>query len=101
MKKGRAEIRYWTEEEHERFLEGLEKFGQKGTLIPILIEINQSTNLDLKAIAGWVGTRSVTQVRSHMQKYFEKQKKQQNPSSPTHSRQRKKQKIAEIENQIV
>lgn len=46
--------RYWTADEHARFLEGLELFGQK----------------DIKSISRHVGTRSATQVRTHAQKYY-------------------------------
>ncbi|KAI0565054.1 SANT domain containing protein [Gracilaria domingensis] len=46
--------RYWTADEHSRFLEGLRLFGQK----------------DIKAIARHVGTRNATQVRTHAQKYY-------------------------------
>jgi SHAQKYF class myb-like DNA-binding protein len=46
--------RYWTEEEHQRFLDALQSVGPK----------------DVKAIASFVGSRSATQVRTHAQKYF-------------------------------
>lgn len=46
--------RYWTPDEHKRFLEGLELFGPR----------------DIKSIARHVGTRSATQVRTHSQKYY-------------------------------
>eukprot|EP00188_Purpureofilum_apyrenoidigerum_P000646 Plantae.Rhodophyta-Purpureofilum_apyrenoidigerum.ctg12964.p1 GENE.Plantae.Rhodophyta-Purpureofilum_apyrenoidigerum.ctg12964~~Plantae.Rhodophyta-Purpureofilum_apyrenoidigerum.ctg12964.p1 ORF type:complete len:207 (+),score=44.48 Plantae.Rhodophyta-Purpureofilum_apyrenoidigerum.ctg12964:401-1021(+) len=46
--------RYWTSEEHQRFLEGLAKFGHK----------------DVKAISNYVATRNATQVRTHAQKYY-------------------------------
>ncbi|GAB0491845.1 hypothetical protein MMPV_003100 [Pyropia vietnamensis] len=45
--------RYWTAEEHARFLDGLRQFGAK----------------DIKGIARHVGSRSATQVRTHQQKY--------------------------------
>ncbi|GJQ13800.1 hypothetical protein GpartN1_g5591.t1 [Galdieria partita] len=45
--------RYWTVEEHERFLEARKIYGRK----------------DTKSIAEYVGTRTVTQVRTHTQKY--------------------------------
>ena len=45
--------RYWTVEEHSRFTEGLKKYGK-----------------DYKKVADLVGTRSVTQVRTHMQKWI-------------------------------
>jgi len=46
--------RYWTVEEHQRFLEAIRKFGEK----------------DVKAIASYVGSRNPTQVRTHGQKYY-------------------------------
>jgi SHAQKYF class myb-like DNA-binding protein len=46
--------RYWSEEEHEKFLDAMQTLGPK----------------DVKAIAAFVGTRSATQVRTHAQKYF-------------------------------
>lgn len=52
VKKGSS--RYWTADEHARFLEGLKLFGQK----------------DIKSISRHVGTRSATQVRTHAQKYY-------------------------------
>jgi SHAQKYF class myb-like DNA-binding protein len=47
-------IRYWTDEEHQKFLDALQVIGPK----------------DVKAIAAFVGTRSATQVRTHAQKFF-------------------------------
>jgi len=49
----------WTHEEHELFLKGLAKFG-KGW----------------KKIAGMISTRTVVQVRTHAQKYFQKLEKE-------------------------
>jgi len=46
--------RYWTPEEHQRFLEAIQRFGDK----------------DVKAIAAYVGSRNATQVRTHGQKYY-------------------------------
>jgi SHAQKYF class myb-like DNA-binding protein len=46
--------RYWTDDEHQRFLDAIQKFGHK----------------DVKAIASFVGSRNATQVRTHAQKYF-------------------------------
>ncbi|EME32257.1 Myb-like protein I [Galdieria sulphuraria] len=46
--------RYWSSEEHERFLEALEKYGQQ----------------NLKAVASYVGTRTAVQCRTHLQKYL-------------------------------
>ncbi|GJQ14246.1 hypothetical protein GpartN1_g6037.t1 [Galdieria partita] len=50
----KSQSRYWTADEHKRFLEGLARFGHK----------------DMKAIARFVGTRNATQVRTHAQKYY-------------------------------
>jgi len=49
-----GQSRYWTQEEHKRFLEGVQRFGEK----------------DVKSIAAYVGSRNPTQVRTHGQKYF-------------------------------
>ena len=45
----------WTREEHELFLLGLQKFDRKW-----------------KSIASMIPTRTVLQVRTHAQKYFQK-----------------------------
>ena len=50
----RNQRRYWTDQEHERFLDAIQNFGHK----------------NVKAISAYVGTRSATQVRTHAQKYF-------------------------------
>eukprot|EP00188_Purpureofilum_apyrenoidigerum_P004752 Plantae.Rhodophyta-Purpureofilum_apyrenoidigerum.ctg56037.p1 GENE.Plantae.Rhodophyta-Purpureofilum_apyrenoidigerum.ctg56037~~Plantae.Rhodophyta-Purpureofilum_apyrenoidigerum.ctg56037.p1 ORF type:complete len:163 (+),score=26.52 Plantae.Rhodophyta-Purpureofilum_apyrenoidigerum.ctg56037:36-491(+) len=50
----KAQSRYWTQAEHERFLTALSIHGAK----------------DVRAIADHVGTRNPTQVRTHAQKYF-------------------------------
>ena len=47
-------VGYWTPEEHQRFVEGIERYGWK----------------DMVEIAWWVGSRTPYQVRSHMQKYL-------------------------------
>jgi len=52
--------RYWTPEEHRRFMEGVQRFGWK----------------DVKSIAQHVGTRTPTQVRTHAQKLFLRQQKE-------------------------
>mmetsp|Transcript_14117 Transcript_14117/g.20528 ORF Transcript_14117/g.20528 Transcript_14117/m.20528 type:complete len:431 (+) Transcript_14117:168-1460(+) len=49
-----SQSRYWTEEEHQRFLDAIDHYGHK----------------DVKTIATAVGTRNATQVRTHAQKYF-------------------------------
>eukprot|EP00743_Colponemidia_sp_Colp-15_P003759 GILK01004055.1.p1 GENE.GILK01004055.1~~GILK01004055.1.p1 ORF type:complete len:512 (+),score=77.08 GILK01004055.1:133-1668(+) len=52
--KKKAQSRYWTPEEHQRFLEGVRMYGPK----------------DVKSIANYVSSRSATQVRTHAQKYW-------------------------------
>mmetsp|Transcript_3586 Transcript_3586/g.8805 ORF Transcript_3586/g.8805 Transcript_3586/m.8805 type:complete len:427 (-) Transcript_3586:161-1441(-) len=64
-----SKSRYWTEEEHKRFLEAVEKYGHK----------------DVKSISSIVGTRSATQVRTHAQKYFMKMAKSSQPDESTES----------------
>ncbi|GAB0494102.1 hypothetical protein MMPV_005392 [Pyropia vietnamensis] len=49
----KGQSRYWTPEEHQRFLDAMERFGPK----------------DVRAIAAYVGSRNATQVRTHSQKY--------------------------------
>jgi len=51
-----SQSRYWSEEEHQRFLVAIQTYGHK----------------DVKAIASVVRTRNATQVRTHAQKYFMK-----------------------------
>jgi len=51
-----GQSRYWTTDEHKLFLEALKIYGHK----------------DLRAISSFVGTRNMTQVRTHTQKYFMK-----------------------------
>jgi SHAQKYF class myb-like DNA-binding protein len=58
-----AQARFWSKVEHARFLEGVKRFGSQ----------------DAHSIAAHVGTRTVTQVRTHAQKYFLKLAKQQPP----------------------
>lgn len=50
---GRERYNKWTEEEHERFMEGLRKFGNSW-----------------KKVAAFVKTRTCAQIRSHCQKYY-------------------------------
>lgn len=68
--KKKPQSRYWTPEEHQRFLEALQKYGHK----------------DVKSISMHVSTRNATQVRTHAQKYFlrlerERRKKEENSSN--------------------
>jgi len=70
--------RYWTAEEHQRYLEAIKKYGDR----------------DVKSIASYVGTRNATQVRTHGQKYnlrLEREKRKHDDSrldgcgnSPSH-----------------
>lgn len=60
-KKSRAECK-WKSEEEDKFVEALEKYGEK----------------DLDAIALHIGTRTKVQVRSHLQKYKLKMTKKGN-----------------------
>jgi len=60
-KKKSSQPRYWRKDEHERFLEALDKYGRK----------------DVKSIAMHVRTRNPTQVRTHAQKWFLKQKREE------------------------
>ena len=55
MRNGEEKVGRWTEEEHEMFLEGLQLHGKQW-----------------KTIATMIGTRTVVQVRTHAQKYFQK-----------------------------
>jgi SHAQKYF class myb-like DNA-binding protein len=52
----------WTDEEHSVFLQGLEQHGKQW-----------------KMIATMIGTRTVVQVRTHAQKYFQKMERKNNP----------------------
>jgi SHAQKYF class myb-like DNA-binding protein len=63
--KSSEKIGRWTEEEHMVFLDGLEKHGKQW-----------------KTIAGMIGTRTVVQVRTHAQKYFQKMDRKQKPTTP-------------------
>ena len=51
--------RFWTADEHERFLQAAKLFGYGNA----------------HGIAKYVGTRTVAQVRTHTQKYFVKLEK--------------------------
>lgn len=70
----------WTEEEENKFKEGLELYGIKSkSLFLILISFFR---LDFKAIAQHIGTRKLSQVRSHHQKIqLRLQKLEQNLSN--------------------
>lgn len=51
---------YWTPEDHEKFLRGLEKFGMQDHL--------GAGGAELMSL--YMGNRSVLQIKSHAQKYF-------------------------------
>ena len=65
-RKSKQVKRRWSEEEQVKFLEGLELYGAKSKLYWCL---------DIKKIVEHIGTRSVAQVRSHLQKHQLKEKK--------------------------
>ncbi len=68
-----SQSRYWTEEEHRKFLEAVRCFGAHNH----------------KAIASYVTTRNSTQVRSHSQKFFKKLETFRGRGLPTMLRKRK------------
>jgi SHAQKYF class myb-like DNA-binding protein len=68
-----GQSRYWTEEEHRKFLEAVRCFGAHNH----------------KAIASYVSTRNSTQVRSHSQKFFKKLETFRGRGLPTMLRKRK------------
>ena len=68
-----GQSRYWSEDEHRRFLEAVRCFGAHNH----------------KAIASHVGSRNATQVRSHSQKFFKKLESHRGRGLPTMLRKRK------------
>eukprot|EP00960_Hanusia_phi_P049726 759732-Hanusia_phi.AAC.3 len=74
----------WSPKEHQKFLDALKKFN---------ISCNRETKEDGRMYAGLgphvadliamdIGTRTVSQVRSHAQKYFQRLSRQRTLSSP-------------------
>lgn len=51
----------WTKEEHQKFIEGLKKFGK-----------------NWKQVEEYVGTRNGAQIRSHAQKFFNRLEREYN-----------------------
>lgn len=70
----KKQSRYWTQDEHQRFLEAIEKFGKK----------------DVKAIAQYVGTRNATQVRTHAQKFYAKLDRDRTGINPENKKKKKR-----------
>lgn len=64
-----ARVGRWSDGEHSVFLEGLEKHGKQW-----------------KTIASMIGTRSVVQVRTHAQKYFQKVERKNKSGGSHHKR---------------
>jgi len=56
----------WSKEEHQQFLEGISIYGK-----------------EWKKIAGMIATRTVVQIRTHAQKYFQKLAKSENQGMRT------------------
>jgi len=68
----KGQSRYWTAEEHQKFLEAIRKYGDK----------------DVRSIAAYVGSRNATQVRTHGQKYYlrlEREKRKKDEIQPMDS----------------
>jgi len=73
-----AQSRYWTDAEHQRFLDAVQRFGAH----------------DHKAIALVVGTRTSSQVRSHSQKFFKKLEQHKGDGIPNMNRKKKDKQVA-------
>jgi SHAQKYF class myb-like DNA-binding protein len=54
----------WTKEEHQRFIDGIRKFGK-----------------NWKQVEDYIGTRTGAQIRSHAQKFFNRLEREYNASS--------------------
>ena len=62
---GGNNIGRWSQQEHNQFLEGLEKFGKDWRKISTIVKFNYLVNKQ-------VPTRTLIQIRTHAQKYFQK-----------------------------
>lgn len=74
---GEEKVGRWTEEEHEVFLQGLHLHGKQW-----------------KMIATMIGTRTVVQVRTHAQKYFQKMERKNRDTGANASSHQSKSKAA-------
>ena len=74
---GEEKVGRWTEEEHKIFLQGLAMHGKQW-----------------KTIATMIGTRTVVQVRTHAQKYFQKMERKNRDTGSNASSNQSKSKAA-------
>ena len=74
VEKGKRSNRYWTPEEHTRFMEGMERcdggHAAGARAVAPLTRARRFGSTDSRAVSQFVGTRSNSQVRTHAQKYF-------------------------------
>ena len=72
VKTAKQQKRKWTEKEQILFLEGIKKYGTKSkTIFKFIFFIK----IDLKKVSDYIGTRTLGQVRSHLQKHAIKEQK--------------------------
>ena len=58
----------WTEDEHQRFLEGIEKYGKDWEKVATMVRVFFPSFTQIP-------TRTICQVRTHAQKYYSKLEK--------------------------